>query len=144
MRFGHSSGWLYIFAVNFGNGGLPAVEAALVPLPLEHLLSLPRDLAEVDERLRSLEEILEILDQTLHVLSILTGLLDVERDDIELVEVLQPGEVVIALNQAEFSQLTKPTEGKVVLVQVKILSMAFLTGEDLIGLVEHLLHALSE
>ena len=144
LRFGHSSGRLYILAVNFGYGGLPAVEAALVPFPLEHLLSLPRDLAEVDERLRSLEEILEILDQTLHVLSILTGLLDVERDDVELVEVLQPGEVVIALNQAEFPQLTKPTEGKVVLVQIKVLSMALLTGEYLIGLVEHLLHALSK
>lgn len=131
-------------SVKFHYGAFPAEQASLLPFSFEHLLSLLYDLFEVDEWLRPLEEILQRVSQLSDVRLVLATLLDVEGHLLELLEVLQPGQVVITLDQAKAANLLQVAEAQVVLVKVEVLAVAFLAREHLIRLVKHPLHPLRE
>jgi len=96
------------------------------------------------ERLGSLEEVFEVLGQTQDVLCVLPGLLNVEGDHVKLVEVLQPGQVVFALDQAKFAKFGQAAERKVVSMQVEEFTMTFFTREDFVCLVENVFHPMGK
>ena len=96
-----------------------------MPFSLEHLLRLLLNLPKINKWLRPLEEVSEVVDEVLDILCVLVRLFYVERDYIELVEILQPCQIIVTLNEAEFAQLAEPAESEVVFVQVEILPVAF-------------------
>lgn len=93
-----------LFPIYFGNLVFPAKQASLVPFTLKHLFCLGNNLLEVHQRFGSLEKVLKVFDKIVQVLRILIRLLDIERNYVEFVEILQPWKVIVALNQAQFPQ----------------------------------------
>ena len=116
---------LIIISVHLYDLLFPAEETPLVPFSLEHLLRLLLNLPKINKWLRPLEEVSEVVDEVLDILCVLVRLFYVERDYIELVEILQPCQIIVTLNEAEFAQLAEPAESEVVFVQVEILPVAF-------------------
>ena len=80
------------------------------------------NLLEVDQRLGALEKVFEVIGESLHVCFVLGALLNVERHDLKLVKVLQPGQVVVSLDQSEHLKFFKVAEFYIVALQVKELA----------------------
>ena len=91
-----------------------------------------------------MEEVLQVGTQFLDVFLICRLLLDIQWNDPEVIEILQPREVVFTLDQLESPELAQVAEGKVVLVQVKIPPMSFFTRENHIGFLKNSFKLLSE
>ena len=79
-----------------------------------------------------------------NIFGVCIGLLDVQRNDVEFVEVLQPTQVVIAFDETKLAEFAQAAKRDVVLMEVQEATMAFFTGKKSISLIEYDLQALSE
>jgi hypothetical protein len=123
----------------------PPEETLLIPFLLKHLFSLLLNLLPVHKWLSPFEEVFQVSAQALQIVFVLLGggmLLDIERDQVELIEVLQPCEVVIALDHIGLLQLLDVSVLHIQSMQVHILSVSLLSCEHPLAIVDHLLHHL--